>query len=1293
MKTMDNTSQHASENKENPLRHVFGSVDLRRVMPGLIVAALLSNLLGLAFPLAILQIMNRIVVNKSVDTLIFLVVGVIMALILEEILRSLNGVVTAWLGVRFEQNMTVEALSRLMRVPMRLYQREEPSAYLEKVLSSSKVAEYYSGHALLFLLDIPFIIIFLILIGVIGGWLVLVPIVILLIFSFVMSRYAVRIRNQIRNRHVIDDSRFNFIAEVLSNIQSVKILTAEALMQRRYERLQETNAEMVENLVNGNLTATNMRILFSQIMIIGVIYAGVWIVLPGGMTPGALAACMLLSIRALQPLLRSLSAWLKYQSFLDAHQRLDEVMEMPYQNDQDKPSLPPAIESLELRDINLCFEGLPPLFSDLSLVVKAGECIAIQGGSGSGKTSLLSLMNGISQPDSGSVLVDGHSLMEFAVDSIHKEIAFLPQSGAVVAGTILENMTMFDNSLNSLAIDIAEKLGLDKIVGGMKLGYETNLSGITGETLPDGVGQIITIIRALVHYPSIILFDEANIALDMVSDRKLRDYLGSLKGKCTVVLVTHRPSILSLADKVYSLEEGKLVEGSLETSPENVAELSADIEASIEERPESIGDISAVLSHQIAEESDLSVCLIPLLDSLGWMGRPRELAEAMPHIVRRLDLSGLCSLLSNLGFTPNHSESDLSRIDYRLLPCLFVPADKPAKLITEKLPDGRLKIFDGGLREEVEIDAYAEKGEIYLFRQPEKTAISNRPESSWFGSLFWSFRRHIALAFVISIISALLSLAPPLFVMSIYNNVLPTGDVVMGGYLLLGVGIAMVVAWFLRELKGRVMAYLGARLEYILGSSVFQRVIGLPITSIEGVSVSRQVGRIKGLEGLREFFLGPLATLIFDIPSILIMLVAIYIIAPPLMGIVAISIVVYGALGLVSRGMSKKAVSQSSVISSLRWDVLSEALTHMRAIRLVGSTHLWVNRFKNLNAKTVLANFRNQQLQARITGITQVIGTSTALCILAAAAVMAIRHGLTGGAMLAAMMIVWRVTGPVQNVFLSATSIVRIRGTMNQIENLVKLKGESDGGVIQSIRPELHGEIVYSRVSFRYASDADPALLGVTFSVVPGQVVVITGANGAGKSTLLKLLARVYSPQAGTIRMDYVDIRQLNMADHRSRISYMPQNVELFYGSITQNLLLSYPSATDAELRWAVDMAGLTNDIQALPQGFETRVSNSRSEMLPQGFRQRLSLARTILKPASVVLLDEPGTGMDKIGEDALLRCIEYLRRHGSTVLIVSHRPSHMRLADTVIYMERGSVAAMGAFDQIMNKVMAGLQS
>ncbi|MBI4985728.1 MAG: ATP-binding cassette domain-containing protein [Rhodocyclales bacterium] len=527
--------------------------------------------------------------------------------------------------------------------------------------------------------------------------------------------------------------------------------------------------------------------------------------------------------------------------------------------------------------------------------------------------------------------------------------------------------------------------------------------------------------------------------------------------------------------------------------------------------------------------------------------------------------------------------------------------------------------------------------------------------------------------------------------MSIYDRVLPTGDLVMGGSILFGAAIAVALDWVVRTLRGRVMAYIGGRTEYVLGSSVFERILNLPSTSTEGASVSRQVGRIKNLEGLRDFFLGPLAMLAFDLPATLIILVAVLFINAWIVPVMFLSAMGFAPLGLATKRFGESSADRSSRNTALRWEMLNETLINMRAIRTVGAERKWIQRFRDVSGKSVLAAFNDRQAQSRIGSAAQVLGTCTGLLALAASVVLAIEGALTGGAMMATVLLVWRLTGPMQNIFMATTSLSQVRGQMRQVENLMRLQTEREGGTRQTIRPAIHGSLSFSRVSFRYANDADPALLGVSFAAQPGELVVITGPNASGKSSLLKLVVRAYVPQAGTIRLDSIDIRQLTAADLRSRISYMLQHCELYYGTVAQNLRLAHPAATDEELRWAAAMAGVLPDIEALPEGFATRISNSRSDQLPHGFRQRLSLARTMLKPAAVVLLDEPGAGMDQDGEDALLRCLEWLRGR-STVLMVSQRPGHMRLADHVIYLEKGAVVAMGKFDEIKDKIMSGMR-
>lgn len=1278
----------AGEKAKNPLAGVFRSPDLQRAIPLLALAALLYNILGLALPMAILQIMDRVVLNQSMETLTVLAIGAVFALVVEEILREVNGVVTGWLGARFEHKASVDALSRLMRVSLRSLQREEAGIHVERIAATGQVAEFYSGQALLVLFDIPFVLIYIAMIYTIGGWVALVPVVLLGIFVYAIARFGTWLYHHVENRHLANDRRHNFLVEVLTGIHTVKTMAMEAQMERRHERLQAANAEMSETMSYGSAMAGAMGTLFSQIMIVGIVFAGALGVLAGQMTPGGLAACMLLAVRALQPLRRGLTIWSRYQSFVSAQARLREIAAMPVVDGQGKPPLPTVRDGMEFRNVTLERKGGAPVFQNLFLTIRKGECIAIQGESGSGKSSLLSMLNGMNRPDSGEILVDGRNLQDFCADSVQLEVGLLPQTGALIAGTILDNMTMFEERLRESALEVAAQLGLDRVVSGMKLGYETPLGEGSAETLPSGVRQIIAIVRVLARNPSVILFDEANNSLDMEGDQRLLEYVKRLKGDRTIILITHRPSWQKLADRTLRIADGKLVDGLASAAAFSTASLKAP--AAIKERPVHADDLSAIVHEHYDEASDFSRCLSPLLHAIGWQGNARQLMVAMPHMQRCLDISGLCATMANLGLAPSDFTGSLSGLDQRLMPCVFVPDDAPAKVILERLPDGRLRCFDSAGAAEATLPADSGEGRVYVFKQQEQATAQTRNETNFFGNLLRRFRRHIVLAFVLTVLNTVFALAPPLFVRSIYDRILPTGDVRMSTYMLFGVLIVLAMDFHVRNLRSKVIAHTGGRADYIVGSSVFSRVINLPASATGNASVRRQVGRMRNFESMRDFFLGPLAVIAFDMPANLLMVAAIGVINPWALLAVAASALAFFLLALATRGISERAVARSSQASSVRAEFLDESLTQMNTIRSSGSRSIWVERFRDLSGKAVMANYLDRQVHARISGAAQVLGNLSGFAVLVVSALSSIQGGISSGTMMATMMLVWRLISPMQNLFLAATSMVKIRSSMNQVQNLMRLPTEGDGGVQQTIRPASQGAVGFSRVSFRYLSDADPSLLGMSFSVAPGMVVVIAGPNGSGKSTVLKLLTRAFVPQAGTIRLDGVDIRQLTVADLRARVSYMPQVCDIFYGTITQNLRLAHPAATEAEVRWAAEMAGLMPEIESMPRGFATRISNSQSEQLPNGFRQRLALARAVLKPAPVVLLDEPGTGMDEAGEQALQRCIEWLRGR-STLLMVSHRPAHMRLADFTIYLERGSVAAMGPFDSIKERLIPGV--
>jgi len=1268
----------------SPLQKLLLSKDLKQVLPVFGLSSLLANMLALALPLAMLQIFDRVLGNQAYETLILITAGVILAVIVENLLRLMTSQVNGWLASRWEHQTSLAALDRLLHSTMQYYFKQEPSVYTGRVSAAAKVSHFYSGQAIMVLLDLPFVLLFLSLTAMIGGWLVIVPIVLLTLFALITQQFAGWIRQRVHDRHVSDDRRFNFLVEVLTGIHSVKSMGLEPQMQRRHEQLIEAGTNHGEALVRANAIAASLGNLFTQIMVVLVVFFGAYLVIKGEMSTGALAASMILSIRAVLPIRQALSTWIKYQSFLESHQELEDILHAPTDR-EGLGIMPPVRHSFSLEGISYAPQGrAQPVFDGLSLTIKAGETIAIHGETGAGKTSLMNLLCSLMPPTAGQVLVDGVRISDYDGDSVRKQIALLPQSPVTFSGSIIENLTMFDPKLNERALELAQELGLDKTVSAMAMGYETPLGKGLSETLPSGIRQMITIIRALIHNPSVILFDEANIGLDFSADKMLKEYLERQKGKVTIVLITPRPSLLSLADRSFVIHHGRLI------SSEQASKLNQQVVANLLPIEESIPSSNNPFEHPLLHDPvPLARCLPALLTALNWKGSPRELAEATPHLKHQIDVTDFNNTMINLGWMPHHLHTNIGSLHPKLTPCLFVrDHDKGAFVLLEKRGK-QCRIYDPDVREEIWIKSKGIKGDAYFFKSVSGADLMDKArKSNWFTDLLWRFRKHLLLTLALSFIATALSLSAPFFVRSVYDTVIPANDVLFGIFLLLGAIMAISLEWVVQLLKSRLIAFFGARSEYILNASLFNRIITLPLPAIEGSSVDRQIARIRGLEGLREFFLGPIALLMFELPATLILFLALAFINPWAIAVVFVSILIFALLGVLTQKANERSVQTASQYTGERWEYLNEVLTHMQALRLAGNRGVVLEAFDQHASKAILSSYEDQKLHNYINTSAGVITTLTGLMVLVLSTFLVLEQSITAGALMATQMIIWRLTSPIQNAFTSSMSLIRMKTSLQQVVQLMRLPAEQDMGVKQTLQPRLQGAVTFHRVSFRYVNDADPALLGVSFTVQPHQMLVISGNNGSGKSSIMRMIMRLYTVQAGTIRLDNIDNRQLPIQYLREQISYMPTQCQVFFGTLKQNLKLIHPSATDDEVDWAIRMAGLKEDIDALPEGLNTRISNARIAQLPNGFLQRFSLARTMLRPAPIVLMDEPGSGMDKAGEEALLHCLKWLKGR-STIIIATLRPAHMRLADNIIFMQNGAILKMGTYDEIAGLLMA----
>lgn len=686
----------------------------------------------------------------------------------------------------------------------------------------------------------------------------------------------------------------------------------------------------------------------------------------------------------------------------------------------------------------------------------------------------------------------------------------------------------------------------------------------------------------------------------------------------------------------------------------------------------------------LSQQNDLARCLWPLLRGLNFTGHPRHVAEALPHSIDRLDLTGFLNAMAVLGFRGRTLRCRLDHLDRRLTPCLFVP-DRGAACVPLGSCHGVVTLYDGGVDRVHELPNAHWQGTAYTFTRAEPDR-ADASQGGWFARTGERFRSAIAQVLGLTLMLNVLALATPLFVMAVYDNVIASGSLPTLGYLAGGLAVAIAGDQLLRLLRARVLAFVGARLDNIVSTAVFQKVLSLPPPLIERSTIGAQLARLRDFENVREFFTGPMALAILELPFTAVLLAALALIAGPVALVPLAMFAAFGVLGLVLIPVVRRRVTVAARAGARRQEFLAQMLGGLRSLKYGGAESVWAERYRDVSADAVMAGFRMGFLSAVVGDLSHVLMVGAGAATMVVGVFRVFDGAMTVGALIAAMILVWRVLAPLQVAFVTVSRFAQIQSSVAQIDALMTLKAERDPALMFAPLRKIEGRITFSRVSMRYTANMEPALVGVDFEVLPGEVCAVVGPSGAGKSSVLRLLLGMYQPQAGTVRLDGRDIRQIDPVELRHLIGYQPQVAEFFYGTLAQNLRLARPDASDEDLARAAERAGLLDAILDLPDGFATRVGDGRTQHLSDGFCQQLNLARALVKQAPVLLLDEPGSRLDEQGDRRLTGAIERLRGR-TTVLLVTHRPSHLKFADRILWLDRGWMRAFGPAADLLPKL------
>lgn len=702
-----------------------------------------------------------------------------------------------------------------------------------------------------------------------------------------------------------------------------------------------------------------------------------------------------------------------------------------------------------------------------------------------------------------------------------------------------------------------------------------------------------------------------------------------------------------------------------------------------------LDELTLNLRESVDEDDPLALCLSAFIAITDRPTSVAALLAGLPLDNGRLTPELLQRALDRAGYTSRLVKRPISQIKKIYLPaillmggrdaCILLSHEKKACRISDPVSGSEFTVPESQLAQDY-------SGVCILARRSAALDLAQTEPSSRQGHWFWSAVRKLWPTYCIVIFGAifinLIALASPLFVMNVYDRVLPNKALPTLWVLAIGMLIALLFDMLLKTLRSWLIDSAGRRADVLLASRIYEQVLGIEMSN-KPPTTGSFASHLKEFESVREFFTSSTIASFTDMAFFGIFLFVIYQVGGVMVAVPAVAAGLLIIMGLVFQIPLRRAAEKNSMETAQRHSLLVESISSLETVKTIrGESHLQ-RIWESLVGMTAQTVERVRQLNATLANMSSLIQQLVTVGVIVVGAYLFDEGNISTGAIIASVMLASRAVAPLgqfaivlarsQQSFVSLRSINKIMAM--QIERPVGKKFISE--------PISKCLIQFQNVVFAYPGSGAPALNGINLIMRPGEKVGIIGKIGSGKTTVGRLMTKLYEPQEGAILINGIDMRQYHPHEIRRVIGLLGQDSELFHGTVRSNILMANPRATDEKLLNVCRLAGVDDFVRRHPKGFDMP-TGERGQALSGGQRQSVALARLLINDPQVIFLDEPSSAMDLASERLLIEQLKRSLRPDQTIIVSTHRYSMLDLVDRLIVLSNGKIAADGPKEQVL---------